>query len=203
MSAFIEINQAQLREVDELLKHIKNGSSTALSMAINKTTPKVRTKASAEIRKQVKLKAGYVRERLTLTKASRAKPSAAIQTPSRGLLLSHFDTKLGGTTGAVPVKGSYKDVKVKVKPTGRAKPVQGKPGNVGKPFYIRLKNSNRVGIAQRRPDGKIDVLHGPSLSQVFNDVKDQILPEASDELAKQLDQAAQFLIKKQALNENG
>ncbi len=50
----------------------------------------------------------------------------------------------------------------------------------GKPFYMVLKNANgRVAIAGRRAEagsggGKIKVFYGPSLSQVFTDVKETV-----------------------------
>jgi hypothetical protein len=62
---------------------------------------------------------------------------------------------------------------VKVKPSGAAKKIG--RADASKPFYAVLKNSRALGIARRLADGKLDVLHGPSLSQVFDGVRGDVL----------------------------
>lgn len=67
-----------------------------------------------------------------------------------------------------------------MKPAGGAKVFDGDSEIEGKPFYIVLPGtSGRVAIAGRRSKigsegGRIKVFYGPSLSQVFTDVKEDI-----------------------------
>jgi hypothetical protein len=83
---------------------------------------------------------------------------------------------------------------VKVKPSGAAKKIG--RADASKPFYVVLKNSRALGIARRLADGKLDVLHGPSLSQVFDGVRGDVLPAAGVELQAQLLDAMRYLLVK-------
>lgn len=206
----LEVNQQQLAEVDSLLAHIKAGSDKALTIGANKAGPKIRTLASRKIRDQVRLKAGYVSKNLKFVRGTKTKP-ARISTPSRGILLSRFDTnaQIGDPDRVSWIKAPPvppRGIRVKVKPSGGTTGVGAPPGTVGKPFYLRLKNSGRIGIAFRRANagprgGKLSVRYGPSLSQVFNTVRDDVLPDASQEFQKQVHEAALFLVRKEAMRE--
>ena len=192
----IKPDEAQLADAISLFEFVGGNTSDAVRVAINKTAPKIRTRASSAIRSQVRLTAAYVRDRLTIRKAMRTNLTGAIQTPSRGLLLSRFSTDplIAGDKvdwikpPLVPAGG----IKVKVKPDGEAKAVGGKP------FYMVLKNSRAIGIVRRIGAGRrgIEVLHGPSLSQVFNTVRDDVLPEATAEYQAQLLDAMRYLLAK-------
>ena len=46
-------------------------------------------------------------------------------------------------------------------------------------------------------DGKLDVLHGPSLSQVFGNIREDVLPDAGAELQRQMLDAMRYLLVKQ------
>ena len=63
-------------------------------------------------------------------------------------------------------------------PSDGSKLVTGDSETTGKPFYLALPNG-RLGIAARRKTpgpkgGKLKVFHGPSLSQVFNNIKEDL-----------------------------
>lgn len=192
----IKPDEAQLEDAISLFEFVGGNTSDAVRVAINKTAPKIRTRASIAIRSQVRLTAAYVRDRLTIRKATRTNLTGAIQTPSRGLLLSRFSTDplIAGDKvdwikpPLVPAGG----IKVKVKPDGPAKTVGGKP------FYMVLKNSRAIGIVRRIGSGRrgIEVLYGPSLSQVFNTVRDDVLPEATAEYQAELLDAMRYLLVK-------
>jgi hypothetical protein len=195
----VKVDEAQLADAKALFEFVGGNSADAVRVAINRAAPKVKTKASQAIRTQVRLKAGYVNGLLTVKKASRANLSGRITTPSRGLLLTRFSTDAqisGGTfTGLPPIP--KRGIRVKVKPSGPIKVVTSEP----KPFYIILPKSNALAIARRRTTlgsegGKIEVLYGPSLSQVFNTVRDDVLPEASEIYQAELLDAMRFLLTK-------
>ena len=197
----IEPNRDQIADAISLLEFVGGNTADAIRIAINKAAPKIRTAASRAIREQVRLTASYVNGRLMVRRATRANLSGAITTPSRGLLLSRFSTEPGISAENVswikPPPAPYGGHYVKIKPSGSAKKVgRGDPGN-SKPFYIVLKGSHALGIARRTADGKIDVLHGPSLSQVFNGVRNDVMPQASAEFQAQLLDAMRYLLVKQ------
>jgi len=88
----VEPNREQLREAIAFFEFVGGNTRDAMRIAINKAGPKIRTASSSEIRSQVRLKAGFVKQRLKFTRSTRAKLSGAIRTPSRGLLLTRFST---------------------------------------------------------------------------------------------------------------
>jgi len=211
----IEANPEDIREAKSLFEFIGGNSADAVRIAINRAAPKIRTKASQAIRRQVRLKAQFINNPesgLKVVKATRAKLSGAIQTPSRGLLLTRYSTDpqiSGDKVGwlrppVIPPRG----IKVKVKPTGSPETMSNKF------FYIILPNSRALAIARRRSSaqiasarsrgtgggskgGSIDVAYAPSLSQVFSDVRDEVLPEAGQIYQSELLDAMRFLLQKQ------
>lgn len=201
----------QIADAVSLFEFVGGNSSDAVRVAINRAAPKVRTKASSAIRTQVRLTAGYVRERLAITKATKASLSGAIQTPSRGLLLSKFSTDKNASSEKVtwlkPPPMPPRGIKVKVKPSGGSKPMGDDY------FYMVLPKSRQLGIVRRltkseqnaaqasgsgpgSQGGKFKVAYGPSLSQVFNTVRDDVLPEAGDIYQTELLDAMRFLLTK-------
>jgi len=177
------VERSSLNEVRALLAKFSDGAARAHSRSLNKTVAKGRTESSKEIRKQVRLSAAYTKSLLTITKASQKNLSARIFTPVRGLLLSRFstDTSVSGEKvswlkpPSIPARG----LRIKVKPNGSPKSFSGDDEIVGKPFYMVLPGTNRVAIVGRKAKsgaqgGKIKVFYGPSLSQVFTDVKDEL-----------------------------
>lgn len=206
ISYAVAVDEAAVADAVSAFEFVGGNSADALRIAINKCAPKIKTAASKAIRTQVRLSAAYVGDRLTVRKASRTRLSGAISTPSRGLLLSRFSTDplvAGEKVGwirppLVPVGG----IKVKVKPDGGAKgaPLVWVPplARPNKPFYIVLNGGKNVGIAARLGRGRkgIKVFSGPSLSQVFNDVRNDVMPAAGAELQAQLIDAMRYLLVK-------
>lgn len=197
----VQVDGAQVNEALAYFNFLGGATTDAVRVAINRSGPKVRTRASQAIRSQVRLKAKYVNDRLKFQKATRTKLEGRITTPSRGLLLSKFSTnsQISGDRVSffrppeVPARG----IRVKVKPQGATKALSRDY------FYMILPNSRAVGIVRRRPKGqtgprggKFDVAYGPSLSQVFNTVRDDVLPEASNIYQSEMLDAIRFLLQK-------
>ena len=185
----IRIDQAAVREIYEDLAHIKNGAPRAMSRAINHTLKVVRTEASVEIRKQVKLKAGYVAGKdgkLKIISATTSKLHGAIQAPTRGTLLTRYPHRQY-------VKGG---IGVQVKPSG------GKQ-KMPSAFFITLGNGvqaiavrTKWGPGLGRSEG-LKVLYGPSVSQVFTDVKDDLQEPGGNRLMRRLAYEADRLLARQ------
>lgn len=197
------VNQDQVKEAVAAFEFIGGNTDEAIKVAINKTVPRVKTLSSSRIREQVRLSASHVGDRLEVRKASRAKLSGSISTPSRGLLLSRFSTDpliAGDRVGWIrPPEVPARGIRVKVKPGGAAKPVTGDPDTKGSPFYVVLNGGQNIGIAARLKGErrKFKVFSGPSLSQVFDTVRDDVLPQASDIYRAQLLDAIRYLTLKQ------
>jgi len=134
----------------------------------------------------------YVKGRLKFSAANRKNLSARITTPSRGILLTRFstdpnvnpDNKSWIKPPPIPARG----IRVKVKPKGRTK------GLSRDFFYMVLKDSRALGIVKRKPSGGYDVAYGPSLSQVFSDIRTDLLPAASAEYQFQFLDAMRFIL---------
>jgi hypothetical protein len=196
-------NQEQVKDAISSFEFIGGNTEEAIKVAINKTAPRVRTLASAAIRSQVRLTAGYVNDRLVVRRATAKKLSGAISTPSRGLLLSRFSTEslIAGDKvswikpPAIPARG----IRVKVKPDGAPKEVRGDNETKGAPFYVVLNKGQNVGIAARLKNERkrFKVFSGPSLSQVFDTVRDDVTPQAGAIYGAQLLDAIRYLTRKQ------
>ena len=151
-----------LDEVRALMEQAGPRSKIVLRRTLKKTAKHAQVEGTKAIRKQVNLKAAYVKEKLRIVPASADGLILKIVVPHRGRLLSRFPyTKLKNS------------VTVKVKPIGAR-------GKLPGAFIVpRLKHSHVPGIAYRR-DGKLDVLHGPSLSQVWDDVQPDVAPDIAE-----------------------
>ena len=196
----IRVDEVSLKDAISAFEFVGGSTADALRIAINKTAPKIRTAASKAIRSQVRLSASYVGDRLVLRKATKARLSGAIGTPSRGLLLSRFSTDstiAGDKVGWIrPPLVPKTGIKVKVKPSGAAKPLHGIGAN--KAFYIVLNKGQNLGIAARTGAARngIKVFSGPSLSQVFDTVRRDVLPVAANEFQAQLIDAMRYVLVK-------
>ena len=200
----VEIDPTQLAEVQEQLAYLQNGANRALARALNRTASRGKTLASREIRKQVRLSAADVRERLAGPanrfdcKATVNKLTAKISTAKRGIRLDNFLVSSAPTRAGLPAT----PIKVRVKPTGAAK-------TIASGWWVRAKSSGgylivinndvlrRLGMKDKISGGlPYTALHGPSLSQVFEDVKDQIGAELQIALADNLQHEMEWLITK-------
>jgi len=198
------VNQEGVKEAVDLFEFIGGNTDEAIRVAINKTAPQARTLSSARIREQIRLSASYVNQRLVIRRATRKNLSGAVSTPSRGLLLSRFSTNsliAGDRVGwikppLVPPRG----IRVKIKPSGAPVTVTGDSDTKGnKPFYVILNGGQNIGIAARYAGQrkKFKVFSGPSMSQVFNTVRDDVLPQAGAIYQAQLLDAIRYLTQKQ------
>lgn len=162
---------------DELGKRYPARMQRVLVSALNRQITSTRAAAVKAIRGLVALPAAYVRERLVLRRASGDRLEAAIVAKRRGVLLSRFRytqrtqrAEGGGRKGA--------GIAVTVRPGKRRL----MPGAFLVPLRAgRVEGGNGMGIAVRTTRSRypIKVLHGPSVSQVFNAVRNDLAPEAA------------------------
>lgn len=205
----IEVNKEQVQDAIALFKFVGGNTTDAVRIAINKSITPVRQKVSEAIRTQVRLKASYVKDpkNLIVKKASRSALNGYIRANSRGLLMTRYSTDSTianydglwqGPAPPVPPRG----IRVKIKPSGSTINMSADKTRP-QPFFLVFKNK-ALGIVRRRGadeigprGGKIKVYNAPSLSQVFNTVRDDVLPEASEIYQKQLLDAMRYILQKQ------
>lgn len=192
----VEIDKRSAQAVRIMLNGLGEQAPKIISRTLNKTATKGRTEGGRAIRKQANLSAAYVRERLKIKRANYRNLVARIQTPQRGLLLSYYLYGVTGinkdtgraTRGALlkyrkgyfSVANLDQPLKVKINPNEA-------PKKLGPEWFIlpKLKNSNLPGLA-RRVNGKLK-LHGPSISQIFDDVIVDLQEPLSDYMEEQMD----------------
>lgn len=174
-----------LNDLDRYFGAVNKATVVATVRAINAEAARGKTLASRKIREQIGLKAGYVNERLKIRRATATKLVAEISTPKRGLLLTRFANR------QITVRGRKAGVAVRVKPRGGFK-------KMPKAFYIRLRAGAmpgfNEGIAIREND-KVKVLHGPSISQVFNTVREDVAPELLEKYRTTLAREIQYAMR--------
>jgi len=199
----VEFDPAQIQAVRERLAHIVNGAERAMARALNRTASKAKTLSSRAIRNEVNLSAAYVRDNLkgpangAAFKAFPGKLSARLSTPKRGILLRNFvtnSTPSGPGRPATPIR-------VRVKAVGPTEVLRSG-------FYIKTQASNAItpavrnevlrqlNMKQKLDSGPYTVLHGPSLSQVFASVKDDISGDMSGLLAVNFEHETEWLLNK-------
>ena len=191
----VEINPAQLAAVQEKLAYLKRGADRALSRALNKTASKARTLASRAIRDQIDLPASTVRDKLKIKKATINQLSSALSAEKRGLLMSNFVTNPGNARRGKPIT----PIRVKVKANGKSIVLYSA-------FYVLTKNSNilapaidndvliRLGMTHSISGSlPYTVLHGPSVSQVFNSVRADISPTLNEYLRESFQRETDWL----------
>ena len=207
----VKANTAQVKAAMDAFKAIGGNTSKAVQVGTNKALPRIKSMASREIRKDVRLKAKYVNDRISVVKAGR-NMQAAIRTPARGMLMSRYstDTQIANDTirwikaPDTPPRG----IRVKIKPSGTPTTFRGDKDTSGLPFYLVLKNSRAIGIAGRlrktgKNGGKFKVFYSPSLSQVFaqlikdgNPNRPRVLDESRDIYERQVLDAIRYLTTK-------
>ena len=151
------------KTVERYFGGFKAALPQALARVVNRIASKVRTEASRRIRSKVALPASYVRERLFLRPATASKLEAVIYAKRRGVLVSRFKWR------QLWEKNLTKSGRKAAGITGMIVP--GRSYTARRWFVIpMLKDSHVPGIAIRNSRARkdIEVLHGPSVSQVFN-----------------------------------
>jgi len=155
-----EINKNQLAETNLMLRGVKTNAPKIISRSINKTISKGRTLAAKKINKQTALKSKYIKSKLKDQKANFKNLKGRLFADKRGLLMINFVTGLDENG----------DFLVKIKSRGKSKVLTNA-------FLTTINAGGKKvdAIATRHPrTDKFKVLHGPSVSQIFADVRDEV-----------------------------
>lgn len=178
----VEVDLSGIARMAEYFEEAPRIARQAASMAINQTADRVGVRQSrTAMLRQTAFPAGYLNdpERFGLRKsANPADLEAIVSGRTRPTSLARFAQWGAAREGAT----------VTVNP--------GAPKRIGRAFRVRLKNGN-VGLAIRLREGEqvqnrkypatifqsgIALLYGPSVDQVFQDVRYEVAPIALDSL---------------------
>ena len=206
----IKPDEAALEEAKALFKFVGGNSRQAKRVAINRTGRNVQSLSNSKIRERANLRVAFINRKLEFRRATNVRLVGRIKVESRGLLTSRYSTDplISGDKfrwiypPPVPPRG----IRVKIKPKGGTKLFSGGNEIVGQPFYMVLRGSKKKGpgpvaIVGRRKTpgpkgGKIKVFFSPSVSQLFNSVRKQVLPEAANIYTQEMIRAMRFLLTK-------
>lgn len=164
------LNDAAYDEIANMLGALPGDVKRGLVSTINDAAQKALDDAAVAISSQINMTQAYVRSRLKVSqRATASDPTSIVSARSRGTGLRRFDAKQEFKTGKTkPIV--HGGVSVQVKPTGSRKLLP-------HAFFITLKSGN-VHIASRiRGDNSKDgykVLYGPSVSQAWQSVRDEV-----------------------------
>src|SRR5687768_5316121 len=86
----VSFDEGTMRRASEDLAGIKNGMRRAVSGAINKVVPKVRTRVTRELGAVLTVKPNNIRNRITTTKATPQKLSGSANILLRQIALVNF-----------------------------------------------------------------------------------------------------------------
>ena len=179
-----------LNELKPYFDKVARAQARGAVVGLNRAATRVRALSSAEIRDQVALPKNYVDRELKINKLREDNPAVEIASPKRGTLLVVFPNR------QLRRQGRNAGVSVKVKPRGGFKQMR-------EAFYVPAAFGNRGATKGRviavRPAGStrypIKVLYGPSVSQVFQTVRDDIAPRAVGLVRTEVERAQTYLIK--------
>jgi len=209
-SVDLTIDEESLVEALKFFEFVGGNIEDVIRIAINKTGPMVLTRAARAIGKNINLTPQYIKDKVRFYRATRRNLIGTIRTPSRGILMSRFDTN-PAINGSIDMqwftapKVNPPGIIVQIEPGDSRTLFKGKksrkaPETEGEPFYVLLKNSRAIGVAKRiKGQRKFHVFHGPSISQVFDRVKDDLLPEAEEIYQRKVVESARYLVTKMNL----
>ena len=189
--ARLSIDDSDVKALENRLLQVKNGDGLLLAMtrALNKTSDKAKTAGAQEIYKQLNLTSAYIKQQISSAKDSPSNRAtfnnlvSKVTARRRGIRLARFLTNESavhyGSPGTIP--------RVKVKRGGATKPITGG-------FLLKLKYAGVPGLFVRQ-GGKLKHLYGPSPSQAFESVKDDISPAMAAYMQVQLKTQAEGVLR--------
>lgn len=175
----ITIDQTQLDQAESRLRNINNGFPRAFSRALNRTSVRAKTRGIQDIRLDVGLTTTYLRTVIWSSndrfenKATFSNLQSKVSARRRGLRLFNF---LRSQIWAQPIR-------TRVKPAGASHVWNNA-------FFLRLRSGTLAGGSLGifiRENRELKHLYGPSPSQVWTEVHQDIMPEMQDYLQEQLE----------------
>ena len=164
--------------LDQKLKKASDAARKAAVRAINRAATSGRAEGIKQIRKDVNFKAGYLRERIQLHKATFRREYAVIRARARPTRLDRFlssrrNFRPGAAAGRVLVKKQAGSRLVRGSFYVPLKYGRGEPGTSGLGIARRLRTGPGSGRAYK-------VLHSTSVHNAFEDVAEHVARHATE-----------------------
>ena len=205
----IEPDPEQLAEMQRRLEIWGGSTADVMRVAINNTARRAKSStalpgggASQRIRARYNIKDAaqrlgvsqtqYINERLKVFTANRNNLLGKVYGRKRGMLLSPFRQGLTGLQMGTRAEEPQVNV---LKLTG-TRPARKVPDTVSKPFYILTRNTGQILIVGRKADGTLKVARTISVSQAFNFLRRDMLPEVQKDFVAQQVRAGRYMLQK-------
>lgn len=200
----VDVELFGLTDFQERLEKYPAATRKAAQISINKTADRARTRASREIRSQVRLTAAYLNQDKKLwvsSKATETNLESRVSARKRPTSLVTYGAKQLTRRGKrKPIVNA--GVSVGIKRSGRRKKIR-------QAFFVKLRSGNvgiavrsteglnlkKLGIAAGNKSGGMITLYGPSVDQVFNTVREEIAPDMVAFLTKEFNRNYARLLK--------
>ena len=203
----IEPDPEQLAEMQRRLEIWGGNTADVMRVAINNTAKRAKSStalpgggASQRIRARYNIKDAaraigttpvkYINDRLKVWTANRNNLVGKVYGRKRGMLLSPFrqDKLVPPTPTAGPTVNVLK--LTGTRPAGRV------PDTVSKPFYILTRRTGQILIVGRKADDTLKVARTISVSQAFNFLRRDMLPEVQKDFVEQQIRAGRYMLQK-------
>ncbi|WP_281645559.1 phage tail protein [Parendozoicomonas sp. Alg238-R29] len=171
-----ELELKGLEAFAQTLDNLNKDSRKNLSRAINYGLRRTRTQASKRIREQIALKAASVNKKLTVGTATPGSLTGHLKTQNRGQPLSSFGARQLYRTSKKSGKKVRAGVSVKVKPGAS-------PRKMRSAFFVGPMIAVRTGQGR----SAYEVLYGPSVSQVFDNSREEYGQFAEEQMLTEFD----------------
>ena len=205
----IEPDPEQLAEMQRRLEIWGGNTADVMRVAINNTAKRAKSStalpgggASQRIRARYNIKDAaaklgttpvkYINDRLKVWTANRNNLVGKVYGRKRGMLLSPF--RQGVTGLGMTSRANEPQVNV-LKLTG-TRPARRVPDTVSKPFYILTRRTGQILIVGRKADDTLKVARTISVSQAFNFLRRDMLPEVQKDFVEQQIRAGRYMLQK-------
>lgn len=178
----VKVNKRQLRELQQMLANIPRGLPKVVSRSINKVLKKTEVQIVRKITEDLNITKRELRKiNIELFKATYRKWSALLTITGRRIPLIHFVTRKQIAAGGLKRGISYKISK------------RGGRKKIREAFMARLRTGQDVFVRARRgakrvPREPIIGLKGPSVPEIFDNIREFVKTTFEPKLAGQLEQ---------------
>lgn len=204
MSSLIKVDTAQLEMMARRFGLAGEQVARVQVRAINRVAEKANTRSRREIVSQVALTDTYVRDRMSLSKATEGRPVAIISARRRATTLATYGARQI-TAAAKRAKGdARRGIAAGRKQSGISVLVGRAHGRkkMAGAFFMPLRAGKEVGgngmgvFVREGRNGEPIHLYGPSVDQVFRGVINDIVPDVTVELETEITRLAVLEVKK-------
>lgn len=198
----LTIDNRQFGQARKFVKGTLRAAEKAQFRAVNRVASKFRTAASKAVRGQVRLPASYVNDNLKVRKkATQNNPEAVISGRKRPTRLARYGAKQLARSAKGAAGDQSRGISAGKKQAGVSVAVSRSSGRkkMRKAFLLPLRGTGTMGVFVRTGPGDKDIKHlyGPSVDQVFRDVRTELKPQIGKELAKEYQAQLNHAIQKE------